>query len=125
MLAQPAAWQSPLHPSQVIVDMWAEGADWPELARELEAARSAQRRWLEDRGGMRVLVDGVLRSLQMDEQVALIERLGFLGFQARCRHEPAIASVACRMLQYIVRSRQALLVALTQCGGAPGAFRAE
>ena len=84
MLAQPAARQNPVRPWQVIVDVWAEGADWPELARELEGARSAQQRWLQDKASMRVLVEGVLRSLQMDEQIAFIDRLGFLGFQARC-----------------------------------------
>ena len=82
--------QDPVRPLQVIVDLWAEGADWPELAVELEGARAAQQRWLADRRGMRVLVDSVLRSLQMDEQVACIERLGFLGFQARGAHQTVL-----------------------------------
>ena len=105
-----------MRPRQVIVDLWAEGADWPELARELEGARAAQQRWLADRRGMRVLVDSVLQSLQMDEQVACIERLGFLGFRARCAKMHAIVAVLCCMARASWASRGAAPRACDCCG---------
>ncbi|KAK9842023.1 hypothetical protein WJX81_004620 [Elliptochloris bilobata] len=66
---------------RIILEVWAEGADWPELEAGLERARGEKRRWLEDGRSMRIVVESLLRSMPLAEQVEWIERLGFMGFQ--------------------------------------------
>lgn len=81
-------------PLQVILDVWAEGADWLALEGALRQARGARQAWLQDGRSMRVLVDCWLRRMPLADQIASIERLGFLGFKA-CPYQRERTPSAC------------------------------
>lgn len=82
-------------PLQVILDVWAEGADWLALEGALRQARGARQAWLQDGRSMRVLVNCFLRRMPLADQIAAIERLGFLGFKACPCRSKRTPSAAC------------------------------
>jgi hypothetical protein len=71
---------------QGFVDVWGEGADWEELRASIEAYPAAKKaRWNSPQLSWKMVVEGWGLTIQTSQQVDIIERMAYLGFQVNCK----------------------------------------